>query len=121
MIPEFTFRAETDYLPEQAYLRRRVEQVEKAMGKIAGRQREPAILTQPMDVLDRARELTNDLYKQVRVRPMEEAVRRQQEWLVRARERQANPGGEPVMHLNRIDLDLRLLDEILAGWQARRN
>jgi len=121
MIPEFTFRPEADYLPEQVYLRERVVQVETGMGKIAGRQREPAVLTQAMDVLDRARELTNDLYKQVRVRPMAEAVQRQKDWLLRARERQADPKGEPVMHFNRIDLDLRLLDEILAGWQARRN
>jgi len=121
MINAYTLRPDADYLAEQAYLRKRVEQIEKGMGKLAGRAREPQVITQQMDALDRARELTGSLAKQVRVRPLAEAVRAQKEWLERARAHQGDLKGEPRMAFNRIELDLRLLDEILAGWQAPRN
>ncbi len=121
MINTYPLRPDADYLAEQAYLRKRVEQIEKGMGKLAGRAHEPQVITQQMDALDRARELTGSLAKQVRVRPLAEAVRAQKEWLERASAHRADPKGEPVMAFNRIALDLRLLDEILAGWQAPRN
>lgn len=121
MINEYSMRPDADFLPEQVYLRKRVEQIEKGMGKLAGRAREPQVITQQMDALDRARELANALQKQVRVRPLAEAVRAQQAWLERARAHQADPKGEPRMDFNRIELDLRLLEELLAGWQAPRN
>ena len=121
MINEYSMRPDADFLPEQAYLRKRVEQIEKGMGKLAGRAREPQVITQQMDALERARELANALPKQGRVRPRAEAVRAQTEWLERARAHQADPKGEPRMDFNRIELDLRLLDELLAGWQAPRN
>lgn len=121
MINDYPVRPDADFLPEQAYLRKRVEQIEKGMGRLAGRAREPQIITQPMDALDRARELANALQKQVRVRPLADCVRSQKAWLERARDHQADTKGEPRMAFNRIELDLRLLDELLAGWQAGRN
>jgi hypothetical protein len=121
-IKEYSLRAEADFLPEQKYLRERVLQIEKSLGKVAAKL-PPGTLSQPMDALDRARELAGDMAKQVRVRPLAEAVGAQKAWLERARTNMAAaPGqGEPPLHFNRIDLDLRLLDELLAGWNSKRN
>ena len=43
--------------------------------------------------------------------------------LDRARANQARRAGsgEPVLDLNRIEVDHRILDEILAGWHAKQN
>jgi len=120
-IREYHLRPETESLPEQIYLRERVIQIEKNLGKVAARLGEPVTLSQPLDALDRARELTNDMMKQVRVRPLEEAVSSQKAWLDRAQVHLDASNGEPKMNMNKIDLDQRLLDEILAGWQATRN
>ena len=122
-IREYQVRPESEFLKEQTYLRERVEQVEKGLGKIAGQHPGATPLTQPLDTLDRARELAGQLIKQARVRPLEEAITAQIEWLQRARANQeaSKTNGEPKMELRSIDLDLRILSEILAGWRARRN
>lgn len=120
-IREYPLRSESDALAEQKYLRERVIQIEKNLGKVAARSGQPVALSQPMDALDRARELTNDMMKQVRVRPLEEAVASQKAWLDRAQANLEAENGEPKMDMNKIALDHRLLDEILAGWQSARN
>ncbi len=121
-IKEYPLRPDAEILAEQAYLGRRVEQIEKSMGRVAAKL-PPGELSQAMDALDRARELTNQMFKQVRVRPLGEAVAAQKDWLARAKANQdrAAGSGEPVLDFNRIELDLRLLDEILAGWKAQGN
>ena len=120
-IREYHLRPEAESLPEQKYLRALVIQIEKNLGKVAARLGEPVTLSQPLDALDRARELTNDMMKQVRVRPLEEAVASQKAWLDRAQANLDASNGEPKNDMNKIELDQRLLDEILAGWQVSRN
>ncbi|MCB0216672.1 MAG: hypothetical protein KDH92_08565 [Chloroflexi bacterium] len=121
-IKDYPLRADAEYLAEQAYLRGRVQQIEKSLGKVAAKLA-PGELSQPMDALDRARELSNQLEKQVRVQSLESAIASHKAWLDRARANQARAAssGEPVLDLNRIELDHRILDEILTGWHAKRN
>lgn len=117
----YPLRREDDYLPEQNYLTGRVLEIEKALGKVAAGLGEPTPITQPLDALDRARELAGDLAKEVRVRSLADAVRHRLDWLARAEARAGQAGGEPKTDLNRIALDRRLLQELEAGWKSRRN
>ena len=117
----FKLRRENDYLPEQEYLTRRILDIEKSLGKVAARLGAPTPITQPLDALDRAREIAGDLAKEVRVRSLEEAVRHRLGWLARAEVRAGQVGGEPKAELESIDLDRRLLQELEAGWKSRRN
>jgi len=121
MPTEYALRPTAEFLAEQKHLEQRMAQIEKNMGKVAARAPGAAPIAQPMDALDRARELVTDLAKQVRVRPLEEAVQRQLAWLDAAEARLGKQDGEPKVEYNRIDLDRRLLAEILQGWKARRN
>ena len=121
MVTEYAARPEAEVLPEQRYLAERMAEIEKGMGKVAARVSGATQLTQPMDALDRARELVGDLHKQIRLRSLEEAVEAQLAWLERAEARQATSGGEPKVAFNRIALDRTLLTEIREGWRARRN
>jgi hypothetical protein len=118
-VEEYPMRPSAEYLPEQAFLRGKVEQIEKALGRVAAKL-QPGELSQAMDALDRARELANQMHKQARVRSIESAVDAQKAWLLNARANQdrAATEGEPVMHFNRIELDLRILDEILRDWRV---
>ena len=116
-IKEYAFRPAAEFLPEQKYLRGLIEDIEKGLGKVAGRVAGAVPISQPLDALDRARELAGDMYKQVRVRPLEEALDAQVDWLGRAKANQ-DDSTEPRVHFNRIDLDLRLIEEIRRGWQT---
>ena len=95
-IKDYPLRADAEYLAEQAYLRGRVQQIEKSLGKVAAKLA-PGELSQPMDALDRARELSNQLEKQVRVQSLESAIASHKAWLDRARANQARAAssGEP--------------------------
>jgi hypothetical protein len=117
----YTLRPEKDYAAEQDFLSRRIKEIEKGMGKVAARTPETGTIGQPMDALDRARELTADMYKQVRVRPLDEALQAQLDWLGRAEANLAQADGEPKLALNRIALDRRLLTDLLTQWRAIRN
>jgi hypothetical protein len=121
MTDDTTLRPYEAYAAEDSFLGDRIDQVEKAMGRLAARLGEPTPITQPLDVVDRAREITADVRKQVRLRPLEDAVAAQLAWLDRAEQRAAAGGGEPVPDLNRIALDRRLLRDLLAAWHARGN
>jgi hypothetical protein len=121
MVTEYKLRPEAEYLPEQRYLARRLSEIEQGLGRVAARLGEPTPITQPLDALDRARELAADLVKQVQVRPLEEAVAAQLAWLARAEARQQVQDGEPKAAFNRIALDQRILGDLLAGWQATKN
>lgn len=117
---EYPLRPYTEYLPEQQYLTGRMNEVEKGMGKIAARLGEPTPITESLDVLDRARELVADLYKQVTVRPLVEAVETQLRWLDRAEARLGQADGEPKNDLTRIPIDRVLLETIRQGWRTTR-
>ncbi len=121
MIPTYPRRPDAEFLAEQKYLDERLRQIEKNLGKVAARQGGAATINQPLDALDRARELVGALARQVRVRRLEEAIRTQVAWLDAAEARLAKSDGEPKVDFNRIELDRRLLDDILGGWTARRN
>jgi hypothetical protein len=118
----FAIRAEKDYAAEQKFLTDFIRYIEKGMGKVAARTLDPALpIPQRLDALDRGRELAGDMYKQVRVRPLEEAIAAQQAWLDRAEARLGTQDGEPKVGYNRIALDRRLLQDLLARWRATRN
>lgn len=109
-----------DYLAEQKYLTERMQQVERGLGRVAARLGEPTPISEPLDALDRARELVADMYKQVTVRPLEDAIQAQLDWLGRAEARLGQADGEPKHDLNRIALDRALLETLRDGWRALR-
>jgi hypothetical protein len=117
----YPLRPAADYAAEQQFLNERVLEIEKGMGRVAAREPVTMPIPQRMDALDRARELTLDLFKQVRVRPLEDAVGSQLAWLDAAEARLALADGEPKVGYNRIALDRRLLSDLLELWRAQRN
>jgi hypothetical protein len=119
MVRSFERRPESEIGAEQSFLQQRALDIEKAMGRVAGRAAAPTPISQPLDALDRARELTNDMYKQVRVRPLEEAITAQLAWLETAEARLTQSDGEPKVQLSKIALDRRLLQELRDNWQAK--
>lgn len=121
MVQTYGLRPEVEYLPEQSYLARRMAEIEKGLGRVAAQLGEPTPISQPLDALDRARELVADLVKLAQVRPLEQAIAVQLAWLERAEARQQMQDGEPKVAYNRIALDRRLLQDILSGWKATRN
>lgn len=121
MPADYALRPEAEFLAEQKYLNGRMEDIEKNLGKVAARLGTPTPITQPLDALDRARELVGDMFRQVRVRSLEDAIRTQLAWLDAAERRLAARDGEPKVKFNRIELDRRLLGDILAGWKAWQN
>jgi hypothetical protein len=121
MVTTYPRRPDAEFLAEQKYLEGRMAQIEKNLGKVAARQADAVVINQPLDALDRARELVGALARQVRVRRLEDAVQAQIAWLDAAEARLAQSDGEPKVGFNRIELDRRLLDDIRAGWVARRN
>jgi len=120
MTLDYALRPFNDYAAEQKYLTDRMQQVERGLGRVAARLGEPTPITEPLDALDRARELVADLYKQVAVRPLETAVQAQLDWLDRADARLGLADGEPKHDLNRIALDRALLEDLREGWRALR-
>lgn len=120
MTVDYALRPFNDYLPEQAYLSDRMQQVERGLGRVAARLGEPTPITEPLDALDRARELVADMAKQVTVRPLEAAIQAQLAWLERAEARLGQADGEPKHDLNRIALDRVLLEDLREGWRALR-
>jgi hypothetical protein len=116
-----TLRPEADLRPEQSFLQRRIEAIESAMGEVAAVSGGATPLSQPLDALDRSRELASDLLRQVRVRPLPQAVDAQLAWLDRAEARLAKADGEPKVGFNRIALDRRLLQDVKTAWQSERN
>lgn len=122
MIEDFALRSEQAFLPERAFLERRVLEIEKGMGKVAARGGDGSTrISQPLDALDRAREITGGLMRQVRVRALDEAIAAQLAWLDRAEARAALADGEPKVRLDRIALDRRILNDLAQAWKARRN
>ena len=117
----YELRPEKDYAAEQKFLNQRILDIEKGMGKVAARSLETMPIPQTLDALDRARELTGDMFKQVRVRPLEEAVAAQLAWLDEAESRLAQASGEPKVGYNRIALDRRLLTDLVELWRAGQN
>lgn len=120
MTLDYALRPFNDYAAEQSYLTDRMQQVERGLGRVAARLGEPTPITEPLDALDRARELVADLYKQVTVRSLEAAVQAQLDWLDRADARLGLADGEPKHDLNRIALDRALLEDLREGWRALR-
>lgn len=120
MVTAYTPRPTAESLAERKFLARRLAEVERGLGRVAAVLGTPTPITQPLDVLDRARELTGDLVKQVQVIPLEEAITAHLAWLERAEARLAEDDGEPKVALDRIDLDRRLLGDLLVAWQAAR-
>jgi len=112
-------RPEAEFLPEQEYLEGRLGQIEKGLGQLAARAGTPTRITQPLDALDRARELVAEMHKQVRARPLQEALESRLAWLDRVEARRQTEDNEPKPEINRIALDRRLLADVLKGWQAR--
>jgi hypothetical protein len=117
----YGLREAADYAAEQKFLNQRILDIEKGMGRVAARVGDTMPIPQNLDALDRARELTGDMFRQVRVRPLEAAIQAQLDWLDRAEERQGRSDGEPKVDYNRIALDRRLLGDLLAEWRAHRN
>jgi hypothetical protein len=91
------------------------------MGKVAAGLGSPTPITQELYTLDRARQLTNDMLKQVRVRSLDDAIDAQLGWLDRAEEHQSRDDGEPIVRFDQIALDRRLLIDLREGWRAVRN
>jgi len=118
MIQDYAPRPASETLRERTFLERRIVEVERDMGRLAAGIGAPAPITQELDVLDRARELWGDMLRQVRVRPLDDAVTAQLDWLNRVEERQARADGEPKPDLNRVALDRRLLSDLLRSWRA---
>jgi hypothetical protein len=114
-------RPEKEYAAEQKFLNQRILDIETGMGKVVAREATTMPIPQRLDALDRARELTGDMYKQVRVRPLEEAVAAQLAWLADAEARLDKADGEPKVAYNRIALDRRLLTDLVEQWRAQRN
>jgi hypothetical protein len=120
MIKDYGPRPAPESVAERQFLQRRLDEVERALGRAAADLGTPTPITQGLDALDRARELVSDMSRQVQVRPLEEAIASHLAWLDRA-EAQGSPGnGEPKVAFNRIALDRRLLADLLAGWQSAR-
>lgn len=118
MSTDYTLRAPSDYVHEQKYLTARMLEIEKGLGRVAAETGTPTPITERLDTLDRARELVADMYKQVQIRSLEEAVAAQLTWLGGAETRQSRTDGEPTNVMTRIELDRVLLGDILAGWRA---
>lgn len=121
MTTSYALRAEADYAAEQKFLNQRVLDIEKGLGVVAARTGAVQPIPQRLDALDRARELTLDMFKQVRVRPLEEAIAAQLAWLDQAEARLGQADGEPKVGYNRIALDRRLLSDLLGLWRAQKN
>jgi hypothetical protein len=117
----YSLRPAKDYGAEQQFLNQRILEIEKGMGKVAARNQVQLPIAQNLDALDRARELTSDLFKQVRVRPLDEAILAQLAWLERSETKLGLDDGEPKVALNRIALDRRLLQDLLSQWRAQGN
>ena len=121
MAEEYILRRPDRYLPEQAYLNERFLQVEKNLGRVAARLGQPTPITSSLDALDRARELTSTLSREVTVRALDDAIQARLDWLDRAEALQGQDNGEPKTDLNRIALDRVLLSELMSGWLSGRN
>lgn len=116
---EGTVRPTEEYSTEQAFLSSRMAEIEKGLGRLAARSGRPTPITQPLDALDRARELVGELDKQVLMRPLAEALRARIAWLERAQARREEDADEEIPDLNRIALDHRILTDLLAEWESR--
>lgn len=121
MTTTYAIRAEQDYAAEQKFLNQRVLDIETGLGVVAARTSAAAPIPPRLEALSRARELTLDMYKQVRVRPMEEAILAQLAWLDEAESRMGKADGEPKVGYSRIALDRRLLTDLLELWRAQKN
>ena len=116
----YSNRPESEAEPEQEYLQMRIMEIEKDLGQLAARGR-AAPISQPLDALDRARELATQMHKQVRVRPLDDAIRSRLAWLDRVAQRQAADDDEPRTALDQVDLDRRILEDLLAGWRREHS
>lgn len=121
MTQTYTLRPSAEYAAEQQFLNKRILEIEKGMGRVAARNEAQQPIPQQLDALDRARELTGDLFKQVRVRPLNEAIEAQLAWLDQAEAKLGQADGEPKLGMRSIALDRRLLQDIQALWRAQGN
>ncbi len=112
-------RAVDEIEPEQAFLQKRLVEIERDMGRVAADVGRAIDLTQPLDALDRARELVAELDKQVLVRPLDEAIAKRIEWLDRAEERRSGDASPALPTLDKIELDRRILRDVLTDWSSR--
>jgi hypothetical protein len=117
-IKEFSARPMDERKAEQAYLRRRLGQVEKGFGKLAARLPAPSPLTPDQFAIARARELIGDLDREIRLRPLEHAIQNRLTWLERVEQRAKSDDGEPKPKYSGIPLDRAILGDLLKGWQA---
>lgn len=120
MSTPYTLRDPRDYVHEQKYLAGRMNEIEAGLGRVAAETGTPTPITERLDTLDRARELVADMYKQVQVRPLEDAIAAQLTWLDGAADRQARTDGEPTNVMTRIAVDRALLNDIVAGWRTAK-
>ncbi len=105
---------------EERYLKRRLEEIEAGMGAVAARLEAPTPAVPQVQALDRARQLTAELLRQIRVRTLDEAIAARLDWLERAAVRRTQEVTEPLPELGLIDLDRRLLTDLLAAWQREK-
>ena len=101
----------------QHYLKNRLDQVDKGLGKLAARLPAPAPLTPEQMSVTRAREIIGDLSREVRVRSLEAAIEGRLNWLARSIERTARADGEPKPLMTVPELDIAILKDLLSGWQ----
>ncbi|MFN2250975.1 MAG: hypothetical protein ACK2UL_03580 [Anaerolineae bacterium] len=120
MIQDYPSRPAADSEAERKYLRRRLREIEVGMGEVAAGLEMPTPITQELDALDRARELTNDMLKQIRVRSLEDAIAAQLDWLDRVEARQTSDDPEPKPDFDKIPLDRKLLIDLREGWRAEQ-
>lgn len=113
-------RPDDVFARERRYLQQRLEQIERGLGALAARHGTPTPSTQQLEALERGRQLAAELLRQIRVRSLEEAIQSRLDWLERAAARRAQPSDEALPELQLLDLDRRLLAELLAGWRNVR-
>lgn len=119
MMRDYALRSENETASERRFLERRIANVERDMGRLAARLGTPTPQAPELEVLDRARALFSDLHKQVRVRPLEDALGSRLDWLSRAAARRADgPDADPKPELGLIALDQRLLSDLLEQWHS---
>jgi hypothetical protein len=118
MVQEYTSRSEADSAAERAFLEKQLLVIEKGLGRVAAESASATPLTQRLDALDRAREITTDLLMQVHVRPLDDAIAARLDWLERVEARQADDSSMPKTKLDIVALDRRLLEDLRDLWRA---
>jgi hypothetical protein len=119
-ITDYAARDEEATRAEQRFLADRILHIEAGTGRVAAQLGAPAPSAERLQALHRARELTAEMHRQVRVRSLEDAIVARLSWLDRVEARQAASDYDPATELNMVALDRRLLQDMLAGWRSGR-